>query len=167
MRWRSSVNPARPYICRLIIFVLVLTPSVRPLLNGRVRTVRKIVCEAVIREARAVAPATAPTEATAAERFAEFEQAGGERYPAIIRLWRSSREQFTSFLAFPPEIRKVVYTTHAVVIWSPRRAVLHVDHEGLQGRVLPGGRGYLRLSITRISRRKHACSAGADTRLVA
>src|ERR1019366_9736313 len=31
MRWRSRVNPARPYICRLIIFVLVFTPSVRPL----------------------------------------------------------------------------------------------------------------------------------------
>ena len=31
MRWRSRVNPARPHICRLIIFVLVFTPSVRPL----------------------------------------------------------------------------------------------------------------------------------------
>ena len=30
------VNPARPYICRLIIFVFVFTPSVRPLWNGRV-----------------------------------------------------------------------------------------------------------------------------------
>jgi hypothetical protein len=36
MRWRSRVKPARPYICRLIIFVLVFTPSVRPLWNGRV-----------------------------------------------------------------------------------------------------------------------------------
>jgi hypothetical protein len=36
IRWRSRVNPARPYICRLIIFVLVFTPSVRPLWNGRV-----------------------------------------------------------------------------------------------------------------------------------
>jgi hypothetical protein len=53
------------------------------------------------------------------------------------------------------------------VIWSPRWAVLHVDHEGLKGRVLPGGRGYLPPSITRIFRRKHACSAGGDARLVA
>jgi hypothetical protein len=36
MRWRRRVNPARPYICRLIIFVLVFTPSVRPLCNGSV-----------------------------------------------------------------------------------------------------------------------------------
>ncbi len=33
----GRVKPARPYICRLIIFVLVFTPSVRPLLNGGVR----------------------------------------------------------------------------------------------------------------------------------
>ena len=30
------MKPARPYICLLIILVLVLTPSVRPLWNGRV-----------------------------------------------------------------------------------------------------------------------------------
>ena len=56
---------------------------------------------------------TAPTEAAAEQRFAEFEQAWGGRYPAIIRLWRSSWEQFTPFLSFPPEIRKIVYTTNA------------------------------------------------------
>lgn len=33
----------------------------------------------------------------------------GERYPAIIRLWRSSWErQFIPFLGFAPEIRKVI-----------------------------------------------------------
>ncbi|MGH3343678.1 MAG: IS256 family transposase [Carbonactinosporaceae bacterium] len=57
---------------------------------------------------------TAPTEAAAAQRFAEFEHTWGERYPAIIRLWRNSWEQFTPFLAFPPEIRKIVYTTNAI-----------------------------------------------------
>jgi hypothetical protein len=35
-RWRNRVNPARPYSCLLIIVVLVLTPSVRPLWNGSV-----------------------------------------------------------------------------------------------------------------------------------
>jgi transposase-like protein len=34
-----------------------------------------------------------------------------ESYPAIIRLWRNAWEQFTPFLAFPPQIRKIVYTT--------------------------------------------------------
>jgi putative transposase len=57
---------------------------------------------------------TAPTADAAEARFAEFETEWGDRYPAIIRLWRSSWEQFTPFLAFPPEIRKVIYTTNAV-----------------------------------------------------
>lgn len=57
---------------------------------------------------------TAPTTEAAQARFAEFADEWGPRYPAIIRLWRSSWEQFTPFLAFPPEIRKVIYTTNAV-----------------------------------------------------
>jgi transposase-like protein len=57
---------------------------------------------------------TAPTEAAAGQRFAEFEAAWGGKYPAIIRLWRNAWEQFTPFLAFPPEIRKIIYTTNAI-----------------------------------------------------
>jgi transposase-like protein len=57
---------------------------------------------------------TAPTEAAAGQRFAEFEAAWGAQYPAIIRLWRSNWEQFTPFLAFPAPIRKIVYTTNAI-----------------------------------------------------
>lgn len=53
------------------------------------------------------------------------------------------------------------------VIWSPRGGVRHVDHEGLRGRDLCCGRGYLPLSIMRISGGNHACSAGAVARLVA
>ncbi|SFT09522.1 Transposase (or an inactivated derivative) [Saccharopolyspora flava] len=57
---------------------------------------------------------TAPTVEAAQDRFDEFEQTWGAKYPAIIRLWRSSWEQFTPFLAFPPDIRKIIYTTNAV-----------------------------------------------------
>jgi len=57
---------------------------------------------------------TAPTQAAAEQRFAEFELSWGGRYPAIIRLWRNAWEQFIPFLAFPPEIRKIIYTTNAI-----------------------------------------------------
>src|SRR6266508_264857 len=57
---------------------------------------------------------TAPTVDAAEARFAEFEADWGQRYPVIIKLWRTSWEQFTPFLAFPPEIRRVVYTTNAI-----------------------------------------------------
>src|SRR6266480_1964506 len=33
MRWRSRAKPARPYICLLIILVLVLTPGAGPRLR--------------------------------------------------------------------------------------------------------------------------------------
>lgn len=56
---------------------------------------------------------TAPTEA-AQQRFAEFEAEWGDRYPAVIRLWRDAWPTFTPFLAFLAEIRKVVYTTNAI-----------------------------------------------------
>ncbi len=35
MRWRGMVKPARPYLCLLVIVVLVLAPPVRPLWCGR------------------------------------------------------------------------------------------------------------------------------------
>ncbi|MGW7005888.1 IS256 family transposase [Streptomyces sp. NPDC054933] len=58
---------------------------------------------------------TAPTE-QAAEQALEAFAAGelGQRYPAIVRTWRSSWSEFTPYLAFPPEIRKVVYSTNLI-----------------------------------------------------
>ena len=32
----------------------------------------------------------------------------------VIRIWRQAWEEFTPFLRFPPELRKVVYTTNVV-----------------------------------------------------
>ena len=37
-----------------------------------------------------------------------------DQYPAVAKVWRNSWEKLTPFLAFPPEIRKVVYTTNAI-----------------------------------------------------
>lgn len=57
---------------------------------------------------------TAPTEAAAQQRFAEFETEWREKYPAIIRLWHDAWPTFTPFLAFPAQIRTVIYTTNAI-----------------------------------------------------
>jgi putative transposase len=56
----------------------------------------------------------AATEAEAEQAFVEFEARYGARYPGIIRLWRDAWERFTPFLAYPPEIRTVIYTTNAI-----------------------------------------------------
>ena len=57
---------------------------------------------------------TAATIAAAEEAMDDFELTWGDRYPGIVKTWRSAWEQFTPFLRFPPEIRKIVYTTNLV-----------------------------------------------------
>lgn len=51
----------------------------------------------------------------AAERaLAEFETGFGKKYPAIVKLWKDTWETFIPFLAFPADIRRVVYTTNMI-----------------------------------------------------
>jgi len=57
---------------------------------------------------------TAPDEAAAAAALEEFAAAWGDRYPAIVKVWRSHWEEFVPFLAFPPEVRRVIYTTNLI-----------------------------------------------------
>lgn len=57
---------------------------------------------------------TAISEHDATERFSEFTEVWGEKYPAIIRLWENSWTEFAPFLDYSPEIRKVIYSTNAV-----------------------------------------------------
>ncbi|GAB3946834.1 IS256 family transposase [Micromonospora vulcania] len=65
--------------------------------------------------AKALKPVyTAATEAAARERFAEFAQAWGGKYPAIIRLWEQAWAEFVPFLAFDAEIRTVICSTNAI-----------------------------------------------------
>ena len=57
---------------------------------------------------------TAVDADAAAEALAAFEQAWGERYPMIGKTWRESWEHVIPFLAFPPNVRRVVYTTNTI-----------------------------------------------------
>ena len=54
---------------------------------------------------------TAATTDAAEAAMAEFEAGLGQKYPAIVRLWRDTWETFIPFLAYPSEIRRVVYTS--------------------------------------------------------
>jgi transposase-like protein len=81
--------------------------------------------------AKALKPVyTAPTEAAAKERFAEFTEAWGARYPAIVRLWNNAWAEFVPFLAFDVEIRRVICSTNAIesVNARIRRAVKARGH---------------------------------------
>ncbi len=56
----------------------------------------------------------AETAETAAAKLDEFEAKWGERYPAIAPSWRRAWEQVVPMFAFPPAIRKMIYTTNAL-----------------------------------------------------
>jgi putative transposase len=73
---------------------------------------------------------TAPTEAAALDRFAEFSEVWEARYPAIVKLWENAWAEFVPFLAFDPEIRSVIYTTNAIESLNARfrRAVKARGH---------------------------------------
>jgi transposase-like protein len=81
--------------------------------------------------AKALKPVyTAPTESAAMERWLEFAEAWGGKYPAIVRLWENAWAEFVPFLQFDPEIRKVVCSTNAIesVNARIRRAVKARGH---------------------------------------
>ncbi len=57
---------------------------------------------------------TAPTEAAALDRFAEFSERWEARYPAVVKLWENAWAEFVPFLGFDAEIRTIIYTTNAI-----------------------------------------------------
>ena len=38
----------------------------------------------------------------------------GRKYPSAVKSFRDAWERFTLFLAFPPELRRVIYTTNSI-----------------------------------------------------
>jgi transposase-like protein len=43
-----------------------------------------------------------------------LEAVWGDKYRAVIRLWRNNWDNIIPFFQFPPEIRKIIYTTNAI-----------------------------------------------------
>lgn len=65
--------------------------------------------------ARALKPIyTADTAAAAEDRFLEFTEEWGRKYPAIVKLWSDAWAEFVPFLQFDKEIRRIVCTTNAI-----------------------------------------------------
>src|SRR5499425_312870 len=56
----------------------------------------------------------AETAEAAAVELDRFEVEWGQRYPAIGQAWRRAWEHVVPLFAFPPAIRKMIYTTNAV-----------------------------------------------------
>jgi putative transposase len=58
---------------------------------------------------------TAPTADAAETELAAFADSElGRKYPATVATWHNAWTRFIPFLAFPPEVRKIIYTTNAI-----------------------------------------------------
>src|SRR5215213_4701790 len=58
---------------------------------------------------------TAPTVEAAATELDIVEGSNwGKKYPATVRVWRDAWQRFIPFLEFPPEVRRIIYTTNSI-----------------------------------------------------
>lgn len=56
----------------------------------------------------------AATEEMALLELDRFEETWGNKYPLIVRSWRSNWDEIATFFKYPPEIRKLIYTTNMI-----------------------------------------------------
>lgn len=56
----------------------------------------------------------ATTEEAALVELDRFEEIWGSKYPLIIRSWRNNWAELATFFKYPPEIRKLIYTTNMI-----------------------------------------------------
>lgn len=56
----------------------------------------------------------AATEEGALLELDRFEEVWGTKYPLIVRSWRNNWGEFSTFFKYPPEIRKLIYTTNMI-----------------------------------------------------
>jgi transposase-like protein len=58
---------------------------------------------------------TAPSAEAAEAELADFEQSPwGQKFPTVAASWRRAWAHVIPFFAFPPSVRKVIYTTNAI-----------------------------------------------------
>jgi transposase-like protein len=57
---------------------------------------------------------TAASEPLALEALEVFEACWGGKYPLIVNSWRTNWAELSTFFKYPPEIRKIIYTTNMI-----------------------------------------------------
>ena len=53
-------------------------------------------------------------EALGMSALDEFDAKWGKKYPLAVKSWRSNWAELATFFKYPPEIRKLIYTTNAI-----------------------------------------------------
>lgn len=56
----------------------------------------------------------ASTEELALENLDQLEEKWGKKYPSSVASWRNNWPQLSTYFKYPPEIRKIIYTTNSI-----------------------------------------------------
>jgi putative transposase len=79
------------------------------LIRASLRYVPRRQYDAVVKDLRPIYTAIDQDHALAA--LDAFEHKWGDQLPPVVKAWRDAWEHVIPFLAFPPEVRRVIYTT--------------------------------------------------------
>jgi transposase-like protein len=81
-----------------------------------------------------------PTEEAARSALDEFVSEWDKKYPSIGRKWRTHWEELITIFKYPPDIRRVIYTTNAI------ESLNMVIRKGIRGRrIMPSEESALKL----------------------
>ena len=56
----------------------------------------------------------APSEEAGLAALDHFEEVWGKKYPLVVRSWRQNWPELATFFKFPPEVRRLIYTTNII-----------------------------------------------------
>lgn len=56
----------------------------------------------------------ASTEEAALEELDKFEEIWSSKYPLVVRSWRNNWDELATFFRYPPEMRRLIYTTNLI-----------------------------------------------------
>ena len=82
------------------------------LIRASLRYVPRRDYDKVVKDLRPIYTAIDAEHAKAA--LDTFEETWGERLPPVVQAWRDAWDHVIPFLAFPPEVRRVIYTTNSI-----------------------------------------------------
>ncbi|MDA8344866.1 MAG: transposase [Thermaerobacter sp.] len=56
----------------------------------------------------------APSEEAGLAALDHFEEVWCKKYPLVVRSWRQNWPELATFFKFPPEVRRLIYTTNII-----------------------------------------------------
>lgn len=77
---------------------------------------------------------TATTQAEAEQQLVNFAEQWDKQYPTISKSWLTHWQRIIPFFAFPPEIRKAIYTTNAIESMNMTRSKSDKDSSSFSNR---------------------------------